>query len=251
MLGVCIESGTAEGSSNTTSTVLDLLSILLSFQDFEFRVLAASTSLRSSLASGTNLWNHQSGTMSNPGQISPLRPLTRHITTHNEEGKAVLHSSTPGEWKSYDENDMAFDVIYTTSQFPADLNQDLDLATHQTVVNSGQLGLVNPKGTVCRIVDFAPDNRCVVHRTQSLDYGIVLEGQVEMVLEDGDPVLMQRGDVAVQRATMHGWRNPSATEWARMVFVLQDCKPLTVGGAALKEDLGIAEGILEPSRNDQ
>lgn len=189
--------------------------------------------------------------MSNPGQISALRPVTRHITGHNAAGKAVIHSSSPGEWKSFDANDMAFDVVYTTSQFPANLNQDADVAEHEKVMQTGQLGLVNPRGTVCRIVDFAPNNRCVVHRTQSLDYGVVLEGQMEMVLEEGDPVVMQRGDVAVQRATMHGWRNPSETQWARMLFVLQDCQPLSVGGKEMKEQLGIATGVLQPSGNDQ
>lgn len=146
---------------------------------------------------------------------------------------------------------MAFNVIYTTSQFPPNLNNDADLQAHDQILQSGHLGLVNPHGTVCRVVDFAPNNPCIVHRTQSLDYGIVLEGQIEMVLEEGEATLMERGDIAVQRATMHGWRNPSATEWARMVFVLQDCRPLVVGGAALKEDLGVATGVLEPSRNDQ
>jgi hypothetical protein len=189
--------------------------------------------------------------MSNPGQISPLPPVTRHITGHNAAGKAIVQSSTPGDWKSYEESQMAFNVVYTTSQFPADLNQDADIAAHDKVQQSGKLGLVNPKGTVCRIVDFAPNNKCVVHRTQSLDYGIVLEGQVEMVVEEGDPVRMQRGDIAIQRATMHGWRNPSETEWARMVFVLQDCQPLTVAGVEMKEELGIATGVLNPSGNDQ
>lgn len=189
--------------------------------------------------------------MSNPGQISPLRPVTRHITGHNAAGKAIVQSSTPGDWKSYEESQMAFNVVYTTSQFPADLNHDADIAAHDKLQESGKLGLVNPKGTVCRIVDFAPNNPCVVHRTQSLDYGIVLEGQVEMVVEEGEPVRMQRGDVAVQRATMHGWRNPSETEWARMVFVLQDCQPLTVAGMEMKEELGIAAGVLNPSGNDQ
>jgi hypothetical protein len=188
--------------------------------------------------------------MSNPGQISPLRPVTRHVTGHNAAGKAIVQSSSPGEWKSFEANDMAFDVVYTTSQFPADLNDDADLKAHERVVQSEQLGLVNPRGTVCRIVDFAPNNRCVVHRTQSLDYGIVLEGEIEMLVEEGEPVRMQRGDVAVQRATMHGWRNPSETEWTRMVFVLQDCQPLTVGGIAMKEELGIATGVLKASGND-
>ncbi|KAJ5601209.1 hypothetical protein N7510_010743 [Penicillium lagena] len=189
----------------------------------------------------------------NPGQISPLRSLTRHITGHDAEGNAVIHSSTPGQWQTVEAGSMAFDVIYTTSQFPANLNGDADIRAHEQVSQSGQLGLVNPNGTVCRIVDFGPHNRCLMHRTQSLDYGVVLEGEIEMLLDVGDPVLMKRGDVAVQRATLHGWRNPSETEWARMLFVLQDCQPLTISGQEMKEDLGFAaeEGIINPSGNDQ
>lgn len=189
--------------------------------------------------------------MSNPGQISPLRPITRHVTGHNAAGKAIIHSSSQGEWKSFETKEMAFNVVYTTSQFPADLNNDADLVAHDQLIQSEQLGLVNPRGTVCRIVDFAPNNTCLVHRTQSLDYGVLLEGEIEMVVEEGDPVRMKRGDVAVQRATMHGWRNPSDTEWARMMFVLQDCQPLTVGGTEMKEDLGVATGIINPSGNNQ
>jgi quercetin dioxygenase-like cupin family protein len=186
---------------------------------------------------------------SNPGQISPLRGITRHITGHNAEGKAVIHSSDAGQWQSLDESSMAFNVMYTTSQFPADLNNDADLKLHES--RSKTMGLVNPGGTVCRIVDFAPNNQAVVHRTQSLDYGVVLEGQIEMILEEGEPTLMQRGDVAVQRATMHGWRNPSETEWTRMLFVLQDCQKLTVAGKDMGEELGIATGIIPPSGNSQ
>lgn len=186
---------------------------------------------------------------SNPGQISPLRGITRHITGHNDAGRAVIHSSGPAQWDSHEEAGMAFNVVYTTSQFPADLNNDADIKTHETLKASDQLGLVNPRGTVCRIVDFAPGNQPVVHRTQSLDYGVVLEGQIEMILEDTEPVIMQRGDVAVQRATMHGWRNPSETEWARLLFVLQDCQKLTAGGKELGEDLGIATGLIKPSGN--
>ena len=77
-----------------------------------------------------------------------------------------------------------------------------------------------------------------MHRTQSLDYGIVVEGVVEMLLDDGSSTLLQRGDIAVQRATMHAWRNPSETEWTRMVFVLQDCRAFEVAGKMMGEDLG-------------
>lgn len=160
----------------------------------------------------------------------------------------MIQSSTPGQWQSFEDSDMAFNVVYT-SQFPANLNDEADIKNHKQVQESGKLGLVNPGGTVCRIVDFAPNNHAVVHRTQSLDYGVVLEGEIEMILEDGDPVIMKRGDVAVQRATMHGWRNPSETQWARLLFVLQDCQKLTVAGKEMKEELGVATGIIQPSGN--
>jgi hypothetical protein len=145
---------------------------------------------------------------------------------------------------------MGFNVVYTTSEFPASLNNDADLKKHDELSATGKLGLVNKNGTVCRIVDFAPGFDCMMHRTQSLDYGVVLEGSIELVLDSGERQLMHRGDVAVQRATMHAWRNPSTTEWARMLFVLQDCQMLVLGGQTMKEDLGRGVQGLPPSGND-
>jgi quercetin dioxygenase-like cupin family protein len=144
---------------------------------------------------------------------------------------------------------MAFTVAYTTSEFPVDLNNDADIKKHEDLKASGKLGLVNPNGTVCRFVDFAPKGPPLMHRTQSLDYGIVLEGEIEMTLDSGEKRLLKRGDMAVQRATMHAWHNPSETEWTRMVFVLQECKPLLVGGEELGEDLSqAATSDIKPSR---
>jgi uncharacterized cupin superfamily protein len=128
-------------------------------------------------------------------------------------------------------------VGYTTS-FPADLNEDADIAQHDQKLGSGALGLVSGGGTVLRYVDFAPATTCMMHRTQSVDYGIIIEGTVEAIMDSGETRLMRRGDVMVQRATMHAWRNPSPTEWCRMIFVLQDCKPLFVNGERFGENLG-------------
>lgn len=87
-----------------------------------------------------------------------------------------------------------------------------------------------------------------MHRTQSLDYGIILEGEVEMILDNGVKRVMKRGDVAVQRGTNHGWRNMSKTEWARMFFVLQDAQKIEIGGKELGADLSNAgsdaEGLI-------
>jgi quercetin dioxygenase-like cupin family protein len=177
------------------------------------------------------------------GQLSTLPQLHRFITGHDASGKAIVHSHNDFHWKPYDSNQLAFSVAYTTSEFPPDLNNDKDVTTHHEVLESGNLGLVNPKGSVLRCVDFAPGYACGMHRTQSLDYGIVLEGEVDMVLDSGERHRMRRGDVAVQRATQHQWVNRSETEWARMMFVLQDCKPLVVAGEEYGEDLGTNSGL--------
>lgn len=141
---------------------------------------------------------------------------------------------------------------YTTS-FPPDLNNNADITSHDAkmTASGGKLGLVSGGGTVLRYVDFAPGYECMMHRTQSVDYGIVIEGRITSVLDSGEEVEMGRGDVMVQRATMHAWRNSSATEWARMVFCLQDCAPVMVGGKRLGEDLGRGTEGIPGSGNDQ
>ncbi|KAL8950145.1 MAG: hypothetical protein Q9222_003799 [Ikaeria aurantiellina] len=170
---------------------------------------------------------------SNPNQLSPLPGVQRHITSHNSDGLAVFHSTTPGAWATLNPS-MAFNVVYTTSASPPSVNNDVDISDHEEVMKSGKLGLVNPNGTVCRIVDFGPStddthSTPVMHRTQSLDFGIVLEGELECLLDSGEKRVMRRGDVAVQRGTMHAWRNTSTTDWARMVFVLTECEKIKVG----------------------
>lgn len=131
---------------------------------------------------------------------------------------------------------MAFTVPYTTSTFPPNMNANTDLTTHTELLQSGTLGLVNPPGSVARFVDFCPGASPLMHRTQSLDYGVVMEGAVEMVLDGGVTRVLRRGDMAVQRGTNHGWRNLSETEWARMFFVLQGAEKVEVGERTLEAD---------------
>jgi len=183
------------------------------------------------------------------GQLSDLPGNKIFVTGHNEDtGKAVVHSTRPVPFKPYDNDQMAMGVCYTTS-FPADLTKDADVKAHDDLMSSGKLGLVNAGGTVCRTVDLAPSYSCLMHRTQSLDFGIVMEGTIEMILDSGEKSILKRGDVAVQRATMHQWRNVSDSEWARMIFVLQDCQKPEIGGKKLGEDLGNGVDGLPASGN--
>ncbi len=178
---------------------------------------------------------------------SPLDTPTLHITSHNGAGKAIIHTSEKPKATLYPEHRFASTNLYVTTAMPVDLNDDIDLKQSQNVISSGKLGVVQSKGTVIRYADFAPSSKGFIHRTQSLDYGIVMEGSIVLELDDGNTTLMSRGDIAIQRATMHGWHNPSGTEWARLLFVLQDCEPLVINGKSLDEDLGTAHGVVPRS----
>ncbi len=171
------------------------------------------------------------------GAVSNLPQIRRLITSHNQDAKAIVHTAEEVKWDCFDDNQMALGTIYTTSQFPANLNNDADIKGHNDLLQKGPPSIVIPGGTIIRCVDFAPGYRCGMHRTQSLDYGTVLEGNIGMLLDSGDVEHMKRGDVAVQRATQHQWINASKTEWARMMFVLQDCERLEVGGKEMRDDI--------------
>jgi quercetin dioxygenase-like cupin family protein len=186
--------------------------------------------------------------MAQPTPISSLPGYTRYITSHNDNGEAIIHSEGPGTWLPYEGSGFGFSIAYTTSEFPANLNDGADLIKHQEVESAGKnLGLVKHGGTICRVVDFSPGQPGIMHRTESLDFGVVLEGEIELVLDSGDTRLMKKGDIAVQRGTNHAWRNPNPTNWTRMMFVLQHCQPVLVNGTRLNEYLGGAKDI-KPSQ---
>ncbi|KAF2423112.1 hypothetical protein EJ08DRAFT_701380 [Tothia fuscella] len=172
-----------------------------------------------------------------------LRTVNRFITTHNGEGKAVFSTALEDEskMKALPDN-MGFALSYTTLGFPVDMSDDKDITHYSTFLNNAP-GLTISNGTVLRHVDFVPGKPCAMHRTVSLDYGVVLEGEIICELDSGETRHMKRGDVCIQRGTMHAWRNPSDTEWCRMLFVLQPCKPVEIGGKTLGEELGTAVGI--------
>lgn len=172
-----------------------------------------------------------------------------NVTGHDESGREYFVSSDSAQWKPIHNADMGFAVLYTTSEFPASLNDDVDVAKHKERMESGTLGLVNPNGTLLRMVDFAPGPQSLMHRTRSLDYGIVIHGTVEAILDSGEKRIMKAGDVCIQRGTSHAWRNTSDTEWARIAFVLQDCQAINRQGESLKEDLPPNDDI-PPSGND-
>lgn len=185
------------------------------------------------------------------GQLAQGLPgLAAYLTGHDpSDGSTTIQESRPAKWQSIDNGGMAFNVAFTTSEFPVSMSNDDDIAKHDERIQSGKLGIVNPGGTVVRFVDFAPGFESMMHRTRSLDYGIVIEGQIELILDSKVSQVLQRGDICIQRGTNHAWRNPSETEWARVVYVLQDAQAVTTGGKTLIEYLGRSEGEIPASGN--
>lgn len=183
------------------------------------------------------------------GQESTLRTIHRYITDHNDAGLAVINTSLPTAIpaKTIEAGDR-FYLGYTTPTFPADLSGGADLASYARDL-AVPPGIVKPGGTVLRFVDIRPGGESPMHRTVSLDYGVVIEGEIDLVLDSGETRPLYRGDVVVQRGTNHLWRNRSATEWGRMMYVLQEARPLEVGGRRLGEEYGEGMGDIRPSGN--
>jgi quercetin dioxygenase-like cupin family protein len=130
---------------------------------------------------------------------------------------------------------MDFMLLYTTDGFPVNMNNDKDIHSYESYISNAP-AITIPGGTVLRIVDFSPGYTSPLHRTVSCDFGVVLEGQVELILDSEETQLLNRGDVVVQRGTNHAWRNMSDTEWVRMMYVLQAAELVKTANGTLAED---------------
>ncbi|TDZ13031.1 hypothetical protein C8035_v000363 [Colletotrichum spinosum] len=184
---------------------------------------------------------------SQPPPPSDLRRPHRFITDHAADGKAIFNTSLASEIPQQTVGGGAkFYLGYTTEQTPASFAANADVSAYAARL-ADPPGIVIPGGSVMRIVDMAPGSLSPMHRTVSLDYGVVLEGEIDLVLDSGETRRMRRGDVSVQRGTMHAWKNMSETAWARMLYVLQESRPLEVGGSVLGEDYGEGMGDVKPS----
>ena len=161
-------------------------------------------------------------------QSYDLRPLKRFITGHDTDGKATFLKQVDSDLPLKDLDQLPLlgtsvpakvALAYATNKFPARLIDAEDVTTYEEYLTTPP-GLAIKNGTVVRILDFPPGSHSPMHKTPSLDYGVVLEGHIKAGLDSGETQILQRGDMVIQRATNHDWENASQTEWARMLFVL-------------------------------
>jgi quercetin dioxygenase-like cupin family protein len=142
----------------------------------------------------------------------------RVVTGHDADGRSVILSDGPAP-RSLTIPSAVFHEIWSTAEMPVPVRptEPADPTTRPLSTPP------DPNGTVIRIVDLQPHAASPMHRTESVDYGIVLAGEVHLVLDDGSETRLQPGDVVVQRGTEHAWVNRKDSV-AQMAFILIDGK---------------------------
>ena len=172
--------------------------------------------------------------------------VRRVVTGHDGSGRSIVQEDGPPARVVTlgGEGGTTFHEIWNTRSSPA----AIDRASGEPAEPG--ISLLPPAGgTRIRILDIPPDDGSVaalpreavralfeaigaghtlpenpphplMHRTETIDYGIVLEGEVVLILDDGETVV-RAGDVVIQRGTSHAWANRSASN-ARIAFILID-----------------------------
>ena len=139
----------------------------------------------------------------------------RIVTGHDASGKSVVLWDAPTP-KTLDAGTAAFHEIWITDETPAPIEASEPEPTDRPVRTPPPAN-----GVTVRFTEMAPGAEAPMHRTESVDVGVVLEGETWLLLDDGSETLMRAGDVVVQRGTNHAWANRSDRP-VRMVFAMID-----------------------------
>jgi mannose-6-phosphate isomerase-like protein (cupin superfamily) len=150
--------------------------------------------------------------------------IRRVVTGHDAQGKAKVLideqvknviSSRPGANSS---------VIWSSDTLPVDNDGDAD-------PSGKKIETTIPGGSVFRVVSFGTGVSPRNHRTDSIDYAVVISGEIDMQL-DTESVHLKAGDVLVQRGTIHNWVNTGSAPCV-IAFALISAKPVSAGGKTL------------------
>ncbi len=150
--------------------------------------------------------------------------IRRVVTGHDEQGRAVVKIDETAQNVISNRPGASFWVVWSTDAWPVSNDGDED--------PSGRpIGTTIPDGTVFRVVRYEPGVAPRRHRTDSIDYGVVLSGEIDMELDD-EVVTLRAGDLLVQRGTIHNWVNRGTVDCV-IAFVLVSAKPVEINGAPL------------------
>ena len=154
---------------------------------------------------------------------SPGGPVRRVITGHDTNDVAkVLWDDAITNVKRGKSGFLT--QLWNTKETPADIRVGTEIADP---ADEPHITPPPPGGSRFVVIDYPPGNTGTMHRTETIDYIIVLTGEIDMVM-DASTVTLRAGDTMVQRGTNHAWFN-RGSENARVAFVLVDAIPLAIG----------------------
>jgi quercetin dioxygenase-like cupin family protein len=151
--------------------------------------------------------------------------IRRVVTGHDSTGRARVKIDEMAKNVISNRPGASSCVVWSTDSWPIDNSGDADPSARK-------IGTTIDNGTVFRVLRLEPGVSGRNHRTDSIDYAVVMSGEIEMDL-DGEVVKLKAGDVLVQRGTIHNWIN-RGSEACVIAFVLVSAKPVTVGGKTLE-----------------
>ena len=159
--------------------------------------------------------------------------VRRIVTGHDAKGKAVVATDEriTAVSRRIGKNITGCEM-WSTDQMPVDNSEEAAAAQRAgfikryNYVGTGQ-------GTSFRITEWAPGHARFTHRTETVDYAILLSGEIDLELENNEVVHLKPGDVVIQRGTTHTWVNRGSVP-AVTAFILIDAKPAEVNGELLR-----------------
>jgi quercetin dioxygenase-like cupin family protein len=146
----------------------------------------------------------------------------RVVTGHDSKGRAIVLFDGPAGNVISTRPKQQRSLIWMNDTLPARNDGGEDMGERD--VGVGVKG-----GAIFGIVRTEPGARPRMHRTETIDYGVIVKGSLVLELDDGVEVTLNTGDVFVQRGTIHAWHN-RGTEACEMVVTLIDAAAAEAGG---------------------
>ncbi|KAF7368893.1 Cupin domain-containing protein [Mycena venus] len=161
-----------------------------------------------------------------------LPPVRRVITGHADDGLSKFQSDSTVQTQTRP-NGTGISFIYSAPALPIDNQDPKDWATEEAQGRNfaGRPDLFDVPGISCRVIDIPPGAESNIHRTQTFDFVVVMEGVVHLKLDSGEERTLHSGDIVLQKGTNHAWTNPHPTEWARLYVVVTNSLPINIGGS--------------------
>lgn len=156
-------------------------------------------------------------------------PIRRIVTGHDAAGVAKVIIDGAATNARQAPAGQSSTLMWCTDAMPA----DIAVGAAPEDMGARKLGTPPPEnGTRFTVNEFPPGVATAMHRTETVDYVIVISGEIDMEMDDST-VKLKAGDIMIQRGTNHAWIN-RGTVPAKVAFVLVDAKPLGIGHAVTR-----------------